>query len=212
MSMASPFCAFHGQATVMPSTMTSVHRWGTRWNRGALRSVTPCTSTRRQSVNRTRCWRIRSCASWSSATSGSCFRPKGYHRSPLAVTVPPMARYWFHSVSLTLLRFTGRQYSPLPSMMPSPVTAMLLRFEALRQGTALAALPSVAVRKSRLSGEKSINALRSKCRSMLSLSTMGPVSQMPAGTFRWPPPRLARSAMALAKARVFMVRPSPTAP
>ena len=31
--------------------------------------------------------------------------------------VPPMALSRFHSVSLTLPRFTGRHHSPLPSMM-----------------------------------------------------------------------------------------------
>ena len=47
---------------------------------------------------------------------------------------------------------------------------------------------------------------------MLSFSEIGPVRKMPAGTTSRPPPCLFRVLMALAKALVFIVTPSATAP
>ena len=50
------------------------------------------------------------------------------------------------------------------------------------------------------------------CSSILSLSVIGPVSQMPVGTVTRPPPYCESVSIAFAKASVFKVTPSPTPP
>ena len=134
--MASPFCAFQGHFTVMPSMTTFLHRVGMRWKRGLLSRLTPWTSTFSQSVNRIMWLRTFSCASMLSTTLGVCFRLSGYQMSPFSFRVPPICLKRFHSTSLTLLRFTGRHHSPLPSMVPSPVMEMFFRLLALMAAVA----------------------------------------------------------------------------
>src|SRR5438046_6006352 len=47
---------------------------------------------------------------------------------------------------------------------------------------------------------------------MLLTRSIGPVKKVPSGTTTFPPPAFAQASMALAKALVFAVFPSPTAP
>lgn len=213
MSRASPFCAFQGQRMVVPSTMTLVQRVGMRWKRGEFWIVTPLTSTRSQSVRRMRWLLRRSCACGVSARLSKWVRLNGNQSLPPSVSVPPIDLYSFHSTSLTLERFTGRHMAPLPSMVPSPVMLMLVRLLAEMSGEVLSAFaPLETLKCCERSGVAMITAFFSIWRSMLSLSEMRPVSHTPAGTMRWPPPFLSRALMALSKAWVLRVIPSPTAP
>ena len=177
-SIASPFWAFHGHFTVIPSIVTFLHRVGMIWNLGLFRSVTPCTSTFSQLVNLIMCVRAFSCSSIFSATLGSCFRLKGYQMLPFSFSVPPIAWNSFHSTSLTLLRFTGLHHSPFPSIVPSPVMEIFFLLLALMAGVArLSFFPVVLsiLKWSFLSSERTMMAFFSRCRSILSFSEMRPV-------------------------------------
>ena len=170
--------------------------------------VMPVTLTRSQSVKRTRCVRRRSCLRGSATKSSNDFNPDGYHRLPSSLTVPPLERKAFHSTSLTLERFTGRHQAPFPSMIPSPEILTSCRLEADMPGRIL---PSLSL-CTNLSGDSRITAPRSRCRSMQSLRTMGPVIYKPAGTTRWPPPCFCRADTAFSNATVLSALPSATAP
>ena len=178
MSMASPFCAFQGHFTVIPSIITFLHRVGMRWKRGLFRRVTPWTSTFSQLVNRIMWLRTFSWSSMLSTAFGVCFRLSGYQMSPFSLSVPPICLNRFHSTSLTLLLFTGLHHSPFPSMVPSPVMEMFLRLLALMAGVArfsfFPVFSSILI-WSFLSSDNTTMAFFSRCRSMLSFREMSPV-------------------------------------
>ena len=209
MSIASPFCAFHGQRMVTPSIITSWQSVGVRWNFGEFCSVTPCTITLWQSVKRIMLERIFSCCSIVGAMLPWCLRLNGYQRSPFSVTLPPSARYSRRSTSLCLPFFTARQNSPLPSIIPCPVMDMSCALDAVM---ALMAFFCPGFRCILRSSVSCMMAFCARCRSIPDFSLNGAVSQMPAGTSTCPPPWAERLSMACCMAVVHSVCPSPTAP
>ena len=63
-----------------------------------------------------------------------------------------------------------------------------------------------------LSGVNKTIAFFKTCKSILLFKTIGPVSHIPSGTIKCPPPRSDKSAIAAANAWVFNVMPLPIPP
>ena len=142
--------------------------------------------------------------------------PSDGHHTLSPCTTPPRLVNSFHCFAVTLSRFTGRQYSPLPSITPWPVIATFTRFVPEMGDWHLRVFrPSNDVSMSLYksgSGENSMIAPFCRCSSMLLCKTMGPVYHTPCGTTSLPPPFCDKASIALAKASVQSDDPSPFAP
>src|SRR5574344_276568 len=139
----------------------------------------------------------------------------GYHVRP-STTIPPEATSFFHSLSVSFSFLTILHDSPLPSMTPLPVMDMFFASWAwigdshLRVSRPSKTVLMIGYRLR--SGSKMMTASSVMWRSHLLRISIGPVTQMPEGTFRCPPPVSLSWCMAFAKASVLSVLPSPTPP
>src|SRR5690606_37661030 len=141
---------------------------------------------------------------------------EGYQISVSGSTMPPEATRFFHCEAVNLLFLTILQASPLPSIIPLPVIAILVSsfpdigFWFLQAGSRSQCDSTNLSSSKSLANNRTASFLR--CRLTLLCISIGPESQSPEGIRTTPPPWSLHALIARFIVEVFRNWPSPLAP